>query len=160
MPFIIHLAASRARDEREVLEEFPALVCAFVEHEYQQLPSFDAVFHGKANIVTKTTFPFPPVGRVTSHPVELWLSHSSWVLTLFTRLLVPGASEEVGFSAGPIGNGDTLGILAQGPRVITGNLLHEIAQVGEACVVRCADGRSSQSCVTCRHKNVVVRICC
>jgi hypothetical protein len=63
------------------------------------------------------------------------------------------------FGLSELSRNDTLTLISSG-RHVSGAVIHAASPRVHACVVRCADGRSSQTCIVCRHGDVVVKICC
>jgi hypothetical protein len=105
---------------------------------------------------------FPGPGGVLSRQFE---SVSRGPLAFLAQFFTPtgayvAVSKATGVFIGPVGPQDSLGLIAVGPRLITGVAWHADPSNAKQCVVRCADGSSSQTCVTCRHKDVTVKICC
>ncbi len=72
-----------------------------------------------------------------------------------------GRISETAFTISQLGADDILSIVAVSAHHFLGSIFHtDQKRAARQCVVRCADGRSSQDCVVCEQGNVRIKICC
>jgi hypothetical protein len=143
-----------------------------------KIPPGALLFPERGRDVPRLTFPEPGVAR--SHHVELPNSRpfALWVKFHVGKAIDPHVDpyaryyderyydepsrrfEPSGFCVAPLEANDSLSLISVGPNLVMGNIWHKDRVTARECIVRCADGKSSQTCVTCWHGDVTVKICC
>jgi hypothetical protein len=108
-------------------------------------------------VIARANFIFPARGFSHSHKIDVPLVVSE-LLKLWGKLEWEGSSKDIRFSVGPLMSGDELFMFQIRPNQFSGGILHQRMNLRAKCVVRCANGKSSETCVTCIHKNGTVRI--
>jgi hypothetical protein len=92
---------------------------------------------------------FPSPGETISLPVEP--AAEKFRLTAMPRREKP-------FHFNGLGSNDSLSLIYLPQQVILGSVFH--ASFDAECRVECPDGKSSQTCITCKIGPLTVRICC
>ena len=100
---------------------------------------------------TTATLPLDSIERESSFDTRL---QQEDYLDLWARI------SKTAFAISHLGKDDLLNVVAISPVHYLGGVFHNPRKRTTQCIVRCADGNSSQDCVICEHGDVTIKICC
>jgi len=145
--------------------KFPAVRVAVTHQSLAKdgRSAFDYVFTRQAlehrDVLDSTTLNFAELSSSTR--LELDRLRYEKEVAVWAKVESSEIHEATGFWGSPIGADDDLAIFAITPTFLVGNFIHRTPGVKpQNCVVFCADGTKSQTCIVCQHKGVNVKICC